>query len=362
MTSSSVEPSRPSAQEGTPQSDPGPNTATASASARTRIFGSLPQAAVPLLLVATFVGFSVLSPELFFTWTNFRIMLASQATVLLLAVAITIPLRAGDFDLSISAVMVLCAGTVGVLFRDGWPVWTCVVVSLALGGLVGALNAVFVVGIGLDGLIVTLGTFTLLNGLLTYMSDGSLISTIPSGVKDFANLQILGLPSVVWLGWIIALIAWFVFEYTPLGRYLLFIGGNRSAAALAGLRVGRIRIGAFIAASLIAALAGVLLAGSVGSVDPSSAGSYLLPPATAAFLGTTTIQLRRFNILGTLVGLYLLAFGITGLQLLGVRGWVSDVFNGAALILAIAFARCFELLKTRGHRPGLTRRRAAPAA
>ena len=121
---------------------------------------------------------------------------------------------------------------------------------------------------------------------------------------------------------------------------------NRPAgprAFIAGLRVSRLRCGSFVAASVIAAIAGVLLAGTLGAVDPSSSGSYLLAPFTAAFLGTTTIQLGRFNVIGTLVGLYLLAIGITGLQLLGANGWVSDVFNGAALIIAVAFARLFEL-------------------
>jgi ribose transport system permease protein len=155
------------------------------------------------------------------------------------------------------------------------------------------------------------------------------------------------LPLIVWIGWLIAAVIWVVFEFTPLGRYLLFLGGNANAARLAGLRVGGLRSVAFIAASTIGGgIAGVLLAGSLGSVDPSSGSSYLLAPLTAAFLGTTTIQVRRFNVIGTLVGLYLLAFGITGLQLEGIQGWISDVFNGAALIVALAFARYFEVIKS----------------
>lgn len=305
----------------------------------------LPRVAIPFLLVASFALFSILSPDLFFTWLNVRIMLAAQGTAVLLAIAATIPLRAGDFDLSVSAVMILSACVVGVLYTKDVPVVWCIVAALAVGVVVGLLNSIFVVGLGLDGLIVSLGILTLLIGLTQFVSENNLVTTIPPGVQDFASYRILSLPSVVWIGWVVAVIIWFVFERTPLGRYLLFLGGNPTAAALAGLRVNRLRTGAFIAASMISALAGILLAGSLGAVDPSSSGAYLLPPFTAAFLGTTMIHLGRFNVVGTLVGLYLLTVGITGLQLLGVEGWVSDVFNGAALILAIAFAKILEMRK-----------------
>jgi ribose transport system permease protein len=313
---------------------------------RGRAVDVLPQLAVPILLVAEFILFSVLSPNLFFTWTNIRITLGAQATILLLAIAITIPLRAGDFDLSISAVMVFCAAITGILFEHGVPAIWCCLAAIGVGVLIGVVNAVLIVGIGLDGLIVTLGMFTLIGGLTTAISDGHLITSIPPPLVSFASDSFLSLPSVVWIGWIVAAIVWFVFEFTPMGRYLLFLGGNPSAARLAGLRVAWLRCATYIAAGLISAIAAVLLAGSLGSVDPSSTGSYLLAPLTAAFLGTTTIQIGRPNIIGTVLGLYLLAFGITGLQLLGVQGWVSDVFNGAALIVALIFARYFDVLKS----------------
>lgn len=299
----------------------------------------LPRSAIPVLLVAAFALFSILKPELFFTWTNVRLMVSAQATTVLLAVAATIPLRAGDFDLSISAVMIASGAVVGVLYKHGVPAWACIVIGLLMGLLVGAVNSFFVVYAGLDGLIVTLGMLTLLTGLTSFVSSGQLVSTVPAGLEHFAEYKILSLPSVVWVGWIVVGVTWFVFEFTPFGRYVLFLGGNRNAATLAGLRVPLLRTFGLLASAGIAAVAGILLAGSLGTIDPSSGGSYLLPPFTAAFLGTTTLQLGRFNVLGTVVGLYLLAVGITGLQLLGVQGWVSDVFNGAALVLAIAFAR-----------------------
>jgi len=310
-----------------------------------RLAEVLPGFSVPILLVAEIILFSFLSPDLFFTWTNFRITLAAQATVLLLAIATTIPLRAGDFDLSLPAIMILCATATGLLYKHGTPAALCCLLAILIGAAVAMINALLIVGIGLDGLIVTLAMFTLLAGLNSYLSGGALITSVPPGLIKFPNDRLWSLSIVVWIGWGLAAITWFVFEFTPLGRYLLFLGGNGSAARLAGLRVGRLRFGSYMAAGTISAIAGVLLAGSLGSVDSTSAGSYLLAPLTAAFLGTTAIQIGRFNVLGTIVGLYLLAFGITGLQLLGIQGWVSDVFNGAALIVALTFARYLDLMK-----------------
>ncbi|MDT5199090.1 MAG: ribose transport system permease protein [Mycobacterium sp.] len=313
---------------------------------QSRIKDILPEMAVPALLVLTFVIFGILKPDLFLTWTNVRLTIGAQATTLLLAIAATITLRAGDFDLSLAGVMIFSAALVGVLYKDGVPAYLACLIALACGTAVGLMNSVFVVLVGLDSLIVSLGMFTLLGGITTYLTNSNLVTTIPIGLQKFANHQILELPLTVWVGWALAAVLWVVFEYTPLGRYLLFIGGNRAAGTLAGLQVNRLRLISFVSGSFIAAVAGLLLAGSLGSVDPSSSSSYLLAPVTAAFLGTTCIQLGRFNIVGTLVGLYLLAFGITGLQLLGLQGWVTNVFNGAALILALAFSRYFEAIRS----------------
>jgi ribose transport system permease protein len=152
----------------------------------------------------------------------------------------------------------------------------------------------------------------------------------------------------VWIGWVIGLCLWYIFEWTPLGRYLLFIGGNRAAANLAGLRVAAYRFGALVLSGTVSAGAGVLLAGSLGVVDPSISNAYLLPPITAAFLGLSAIKLGRFNVFGTIIAIYLLAIGVTGLQLHGAQAWVANVFDGGCLIAAVAFRLLLERAGTSG--------------
>jgi ribose transport system permease protein len=314
--------------------------------ARARLL--VPNFAIPLVLVLLFALFSIMSPDIFFTWANVRVVLIGQATITLLALAVIIPLRSGAFDLSVSATMILCSALVGVLGgEDHVGIGLTVVIAMAVGLFIGIVNGFFIVTLGVDAFIVTLGMLTLLTGVATALSNGQIITTVPQSLQNFANYSVLDLPLTVWIGWIAAGVVWYVFEFTPAGRYLLFIGGNQSAAELAGLRVARIRFCAFVAAAILSALAGVLLAGTLGSVDTTSGGAYLLAPYAAAFLGTTTIQLGRFNVVGTVIGIYLLAIGISGLQLIGFQGWIEDVFNGAALVLAVTFARFSGVLVRR---------------
>jgi ribose transport system permease protein len=110
-------------------------------------------------------------------------------------------------------------------------------------------------------------------------------------------------------------------------------------ARLAGVRVNAIRAGALVATSAVAAIAAVVQAGILSSADPNVSASYLLPAFSAAFLGSTTIVPGRFNAWGTFVAVYFLVTGITGLELLGLSGWIEQVFYGASLILAVALAR-----------------------
>jgi len=137
---------------------------------------------------------------------------------------------------------------------------------------------------------------------------------------------------------LLALILWWLLEYTPAGRYLYSVGGNPQAARLAGIRVGRITTGAFLISGFVAALSGILLAAELGSASPDVGTPYLLPAFSAVFLGATQILPGRVNVLGTLIAIFLLATGVKGLQLAGAPGYINDLFNGVALIIAVALA------------------------
>lgn len=291
--------------------------------------------------LALIAGFGVAMPQTFLSWGNFSVMFASYAPGALLALAIIIPITAGDFDLSVGANLTLSACIVGVLNAlHGVPIGYVMIIAVAAGVLVGAVNAFFIVLFRIPSLVVTLGTTSLLTGIVQWMTNSSTIGGVsPWLVEAVVGGRLLGVPYAFYYVLIAALGLWYVFELTPVGRRLLFVGRGREVARLNGVGVGRVRAGALITSGAIAAAAGLMYAGALGSADPTSGQSFLLPAFAAAYLGATTIVPGRFNPLGAVVAVYFLATGITGLTMLGVPLWVTNVFNGGALILAVTVSQ-----------------------
>ena len=296
--------------------------------------------AVVIVLAAMIAVFSILRPQTFFTVGNFTTLANSQAVLLILSLALILPLSVGEFDLSVASGLGFGAVLTGFLNGEGgWPLWATIAMVLVVGAVVGAVNALFIVQFEVNAFIVTLGTGTVLAGLTIWVSGGQILSNISPDLINTVTLTVGGLALPFWIAVALVLVFWYVYEYTPLGRYLTFVGLGAEVARLAGLPIRSLRFGAFIVAGIMAAGCGVLAVGLLGSADPSAGASYLLPAYAGAFLGTTVIRPGRFNALGTAVALALLVVGVTGLQLLGAAGWVEQVFNGAALILAVTFAR-----------------------
>jgi ribose transport system permease protein len=296
-----------------------------------------------VLLIALVIVFGIVEPSSFLTVTNLRIMLNSQAILVVLAIAVCFPLRTGDFDLSVSSTLVLTGVVFGIIAdNDHLPMALAIIIMLLIGAAVGLINGLLVVILGVDAFIATLGVQTALLGLALELSNSQIIYGFSDHFQNFMANTSVGLPTSTWIGLVLAAIVWFIFEKTPYGRYLLFIGGNRDAARLTGLPVRRSRMIAFIVCGLLAAVAGLVMAGSLGAVDPTSGPSYLLQPYAAVFLGTTAIQPGRVNVIGTLLGLYLLVVGITGIELLGISGWITDAFNGGALVVAISVSKMLQ--------------------
>jgi ribose transport system permease protein len=287
-----------------------------------------------------FGAFAVAEPSLFLTTGNLQAILISQAPFLLLAVAISVPLRAGEFDLSISSIMVLSMIVAAVLNRDHHSsLLVLIPLSLAIGALCGLLNAALVVFFKINAFIATLGTSSILTGLAYLFSGGEVVYPITGNLLGFSQHSIGGLPLSVYYGWAAAIIVWILFEMFPVGRFWLFVGGNPDAARLSGIRVRLVKTSAFCIAGVLCGFAGMLIAGMNGSADPTIGPTYLLAPFAAAFLGTAVVQPSRFNIVGTAIGVYTVAIGNTGLALHGESSWVSQVFAGCVLVVAVGISQ-----------------------
>lgn len=297
--------------------------------------------ALPLAWVALIVVFGFLRPETFLSGANLSSILASQAVLVVVALGLIIPLTAGDYDLSVASVVLLSAMLIAILNATmGVPILLAIAVALAAGLAVGVINGALVVLIGIDSLIVTLGMGTFVTGFVQLISGSDTVAGIGRELVVMVIVnRFLGIPLGFFYAMLVAFLVWYVFTYTPVGRRLLVVGRGRDVARLSGIRVGRVRWGSLIASAGVAAFAGVLYAGTSGAASPTSGLELLLPAFAAAFLGATAIDPGRFNAWGTVVAVYFLVTGITGLQLLGAESYIQNLFYGAALIFAVMLSQ-----------------------
>lgn len=285
--------------------------------------------------------FILLLPDTFPSVANLSNMLGSQAVLLILTLGLIFPLRAGDLDLSVASVLTLAATIVASLnVNFGWSVWTASAVAIIAGLLVGVTNGFIVTRFDINPLIVTLGTGTLVVGLSAIVSNSRTITGVDPALSNAVLFKpFWGIPIDFYYAVALCFVVWFVFEKTAFGQKLLFVGQNKDVARLNGVAVKKVRFVSLVISGGVAALAGVVYVGTTGSADPTSGAGFLLPAFAAAFLGSTTIKVGRFNAWGTLVAVYFLVTGITGLQLMGAQTYVQDLFYGGGLVIAVVLSK-----------------------
>lgn len=286
------------------------------------------------------VLFGLWVPETFLTAATLRSIGTGQAVTAVAAMALIIPLAAGLFDLSVAATLGVSAVLTLRLQIDGMSPAMSVAVALAVGAAVGAVNGFLVVRVGVNSFIATLGMSSLLAALASWITGGTqLVAPLQSGFVEFGQSTLLGVPTPVWCAIALAILLFYVTELTTAGRYLHAIGGNIEAARLVGIRVDRMLFLSLVSSGVLAASAGALLSAQLGSSSADIGPAYLLPAFSAVLLGATQIKTNgRVNVFGTLVAVVLLATGIYGLQLIGTPSFISSLFNGAALILAVSLS------------------------
>ena len=292
------------------------------------------------LLVLMIIGFSIVRPDTFATVANFRTVLVESSVLTIVALAVMIPLIANDFDLSVASVLgftsILAAGLPS---QQGFPVPLTILSVLAVGVAIGGAHGFLIVKLGLSPVVVTLGTSTVLTGLTLWYTGGKVIyQGIPTSLTDL-GADVFGVPLPIIYMALVAAILWFVLDRRPWGRFLYAVGSSETSARLAGVQTGRVRVMALIACSTLCAFAGLVLTARIAAGNPTISGSYFLPAFAAAFLSLAAFKLGFFNPLGVVLSVYLLAFGVSGLTMLGAPFWVEPVFDGVALIVALLLAQ-----------------------
>lgn len=308
----------------------------------------LPIYGLPLLTVALIVFFSLLLPDSFPTAINARSILSDKAIIALLSLSAMVPMMAGRIDLTIGFGIVLwhiLAISLQVQYGLPWPV-ACLIV-IACGGIAGVVNGILVEVAQIDAFIATLGTGTILYALALWHTEGrQVIGTLPQGFIDLNATSVAGIPIPAIYALLLAAVLWVVTERMPLGRQLYAIGASEKAAALNGIPVRRFVMGVFVASGLLVGFTGCILASKLQIGQANVGLDYLLPSLVGTFLGSTTIRPGRVNVWGTVVGVLILAVGISGIQQLGGAFFVEPLFNGVTLLVSIALAGVAQRRRT----------------
>lgn len=293
------------------------------------------------LLLAIMLVFGTLEPDTFLTSSTMRIVLAEQVVVAVLALAVLVPVAAGAFDLSVGANLALSLVIFSWLHAEtSTSTWLAAVIAVLCCSLVGLVNGIVVVYLKVNSFIATLGMSQVLAAATLYISDNrQIVGVIPPGFRKLGNSDFLGLPLPVLYLAVIALVVWVVLEHTPAGRSVYMTGGNEEAARLVGIRTDRVVLSTLVASATLAGIAGIIFAAKVAVFSNSFGPPLLFPAFAAVFFGATQIK-RRPNVWGTIIAVYTLAFGVKGLQLLfqGSVFWITPLFNGLALLVAVALA------------------------
>ena len=284
-----------------------------------------------------FLVFSLWVPDTFLTATTWKSLAAEQAVTTILALAVVIALASGVFDLSVAAVLGAAAVFVAhFMTANSFDPVPAVMLTLLGAVAVGTVSATAVVFFRINSFIATLGVSSVLSALIVAISDNQQIIGLPPSFVSWTTFQFLGIQGTFWIALAIAVVIWFFLEHRPIGRHMYATGASPDSARLAGVRTDRIVFGTMICTALIAGIAGVVVTSRLGTGSPTIGPPYLLPAFAAAFLGSTQVKPGRFNVLGTLIAVYALATSVKGLQLAGAPIWLPELFNGAALLVAVA--------------------------
>jgi ribose transport system permease protein len=313
---------------------------------------SLERYGLLLILALAAIAFSILpaSASTFPTVANFTNLVGDEVVLCIVALAFMLPLAVGYFDLSIASIAGLSSvAAASAMAKFGAPLLIAVLLAVLVGSLVGVVNAYLITRLRLDSIIVTLASMTLITGVVQWYTGGLSIDTgISPALTDFGSLAWLSVPRITYLLVLVIICIWYVLEQTPYGRYLRMIGSNRAAARLVGIPVDRAVFATFVLSGTLAGVAGVLLTARSGGANPQDGPGLLIPGLAAVFLGATAVKPGRFNVFGTILGVFFVAIIVSGLTLSGVQPFVEPLFNGAALLVAVGLSTTLRRRRSGG--------------
>ncbi len=291
---------------------------------------------IGLLIIV--VTFSFLSP-VFFTVPNLLNILQQSSINALIALGMTLVIISGGIDLSVGPTAALSAVLGATLMVAGVPVPVAILATLGIGALCGVFSGMLVAYAGLQPFIVTLGGLSLFRAIALIYTGGNPVFGIPMEFRSIINSDLFGIPTPIIIVAVIALVLWLVMNKTPLGEYILAVGGNEEAARVAGVPVKRTKVTVFIISGTLASLASLILIGRLGAAEPTIGNLWELDAIAAAAIGGASLMGGKGSIVGTIIGAIILGALRNGLTLLNIQAFYQLLATGLIIIIAMLIDR-----------------------
>jgi len=301
---------------------------------RTELLVFLGKYGTIIIFGAMIVCFSILLPA-FRSSQNLLNILGQTAILSIFAAGMTCCLKMGDFDLSIGATATITSIVVANLLVSGYGIPLAIIAGLLTGAAVGVLNGILVAYGGLNALVCTLASGSVVAGLALGITQGVSIWDLPVAFEFIGRGESFGVPNRFIIMILLLIVLWFFHAYTPTGRRMEAIGGNAEASKLSGINVDRNRFLGFLLSAVCAATAGIVLSSAVMSANATMGMPYMLDAFGACFIGASTVRIGQFHIWGTFVGVLIVVVAINGLIIMMVPGYLTEMIRGIILLLAI---------------------------
>ena len=295
-----------------------------------------------IALILLVVIISAVSPE-FRTVNNFLSLIRQSSINGFIAFGMTMVILTGGIDLSVGSTLALNAALcAGMITKLGVPVPVAMVITLAVGLVLGAISGIMVTKGRLQPFIATLITMTVYRGLTMIYMDGRPISGLSS--DDYAMSRILvlfgkgsflGIPVPVILFILAFVVFYVVLNKTTMGRKIYAVGSNDKCAKLAGISISKVKLAVYSVSGLMAALSGLVLLSRLNSAQPTLGDGYELDAIAAVALGGTSMNGGRGKVAGTLIGILIIGVINNGLNILGISSYYQDVVKGLVILVAV---------------------------
>lgn len=286
-----------------------------------------------LVLFIFVIIMMILSPS-FLTWANLRNLLIQSTILATLSLGVTFVIITGGIDISVGSIEALAAAVgLDLIVNHNVPVIGGILIMLAIGILIGLINGVAVANFGIPAMIATLATQSIARGaVLVYTNSANVYA--PPSFSLLTTRYFLGLPYIVWVVVVLAVIAWLILSKTVLGRSVYAVGGSELAAKLAGIRTKRVIAATYMISGFTAAIAGLLLTIRLESAGPSAGDGSEMNVIAAVVIGGTSLFGGKGTIPGTILGVILISLVSNAVNLLGVPPAWDKIVKGVVIVIA----------------------------